>query len=105
MSWTRLPALPVDKIHVGCANCSTANQIAYLDWVLTPDCQIRKDGLLYWSGESLDTTRRLRYFENQAAKDPDHDWRLVVFSALHGETYQRHGEGLWICVESNKGYA
>ena len=43
--------------------------------------------------------------ENAALKDPDHDWRIQMVGPLHGETYQRHDAGKWVCVESNKGFA
>lgn len=42
--------------------------------------------------------------EVEAAKDPDHDWRAVLFGPLHGETYQRQ-DGRWLLVEKNEGFA
>ncbi len=43
--------------------------------------------------------------ENAAKADPDHDWRVTMFGPLHGETYQRHGDGEWNLVEKNEGFA
>lgn len=43
--------------------------------------------------------------EAAAAADPDHDWRIVLDGPMHGETYQRQGEGRWVLVESNDGFA
>ncbi len=43
--------------------------------------------------------------EALAAIDPDHDWRIVLFAPLHGEVFQRHGEGEWNLVEKNQGFA
>lgn len=40
-----------------------------------------------------------------AKLDPDHDWRVQFDGPLHGETYQRQGDGLWVMVESNQGFA
>jgi hypothetical protein len=40
-----------------------------------------------------------------AKADPDHDWRISFHGPLHGETYQRQGEGKWIMIESNEGFA
>lgn len=40
-----------------------------------------------------------------AKLDPDHDWQVCFVGPLHGETYQRQGDGLWIMVESNIGFA
>lgn len=43
--------------------------------------------------------------ENAALADPEHDWRITLFSPLHGETYQRQGDGQWMLVEKNEGFA
>jgi len=43
--------------------------------------------------------------EAAAAADPDHDWRIVMDGPMHGETYQRQGEGRWVLVEANGGFA
>ena len=43
--------------------------------------------------------------EAMAKLDPDHDWRIVKYGPLHGETYQRHGDDAWVCIESNMGFA
>jgi hypothetical protein len=43
--------------------------------------------------------------ENLAAADPDHDWRIQIEGPLSGRTYQRQGEGNWVLVEQNVGFA
>lgn len=43
--------------------------------------------------------------ERLAVADPDHDWRIVLDGPIDGETYQRQGEGRWVLVESNDGFA
>ena len=43
--------------------------------------------------------------EALALAKPDADWRATFFGPLHGETYQRQGEGLWVLVEKNEGFA
>ena len=40
-----------------------------------------------------------------APMDPDHDWRIVKFGPMHGETFQRQVENNWVCIESNEGFA
>ncbi len=40
-----------------------------------------------------------------AVADPDHDWRIILHGPLHGETYQRQGVGVWLCIERNEGFA
>lgn len=43
--------------------------------------------------------------EELAAADPDHDWQISLHGPLHGETYQRQGVGVWVCIERNEGFA
>ncbi len=42
--------------------------------------------------------------EALAAADPDHDWRIQLEGPLRGATYQRHGAGEWVLIESNRGF-
>lgn len=42
--------------------------------------------------------------ERVAKRDPDHDWRIVLYGPLHGEVYQRQ-DGEWLLVEKNEGFA
>jgi hypothetical protein len=43
--------------------------------------------------------------EKLAAADPDHDWRIQLDGPMSGRTYQRQGEGKWVLVEQNEGFA
>lgn len=43
--------------------------------------------------------------EEMAKLDPDHDWQITMHGPLHGETYQRQGDGVWLCIERNEGFA
>ena len=43
--------------------------------------------------------------ENEALKDPDHDWRVVLDGPLRGRTFQRHDVGKWVLVSENDGFA
>lgn len=52
--------------------------------------------------ETLMTVAQL---EEMALLEPEHDWRIIKHGPLHGETFQRQGEGRWVCVESNDGFA
>ncbi len=74
------------------------------------DARITKDGETIYEepyGEKSygKRFRRLRSFERLARKDPDHDWRLILLAPLRGRVYQRHGDGLWVLVESTQGFA
>ena len=44
-------------------------------------------------------------YEDVAAGDPDHDWRLFVNGPLSDYTYQRQGEGEWVLVKQGQGFA
>lgn len=75
------------------------------------DAHLERDGEVLWDenrdGEGLDWGDMMTCAkaEEMAAADPDHDWRIVKHGPLHGETYQRHGKGRWVCVEQNQGFA
>lgn len=43
--------------------------------------------------------------EIAAAEEGEHDWRIMLHGPLHGETYQRQGVGVWLCIERNEGFA
>lgn len=69
---------------------------------------IRRDGQTVANGERWDEGDGFLRFsdaEAMAKDDPDHDWRVVLHGPLHGETYQRQGEGVWLCIERNEGFA
>jgi hypothetical protein len=43
--------------------------------------------------------------EKLAAADPNHDWRIQLEGPLSGRTYQRQGDGNWVLVTQNEGFA
>jgi hypothetical protein len=49
--------------------------------------------------------RICREYEDVAAGDPEHDWRLRIDGPLSDYTYQRQGEALWVLVEQGVGFA
>ena len=48
---------------------------------------------------------RVQDAENEARKDPDHEWTIDMQGPLQGETYKRMGEDNWVLIDSNKGFA
>ena len=68
---------------------------------------VSRDGEQVLDGENPPGDEFLTFAdaEKMAAADPDHDWRVVLHGPLHGETYQRQGEGVWMCIERNEGFA
>lgn len=72
---------------------------------------LTKDGELIYREPSFDMSRgeiwrvwTTQDAENLAAKDPDHDWRIVLYAPLYGRTFQRQ-DGEWVLIEENQGFA
>jgi len=72
------------------------------------EAYVTKDDKQIYDGEQDFQTgkwvKTVKEIEEVAAKDPNHDWRIVKYGPLHGETFQRQ-DGKWICIESNGGFA
>lgn len=68
---------------------------------------VERDGETVWeeSGHEYADCWTVQRAENRAAKQPLHDWRIILHGPMHGETYQRQGKGLWVLVERNQGFA
>lgn len=73
------------------------------------DAYVTKDGVKVYDGEADFHNdlmpKTVGDIEEMAKADPEHDWRIVIYTPLHGETYQRHAPGTWVCIESNMGFA
>lgn len=110
MSWTKLdPILP--KI-MGCLNCGRLIQQAPMDMLIAVgfgEAKVTKNGETVYSElnchEDTEKFWTVQDAENEALKDPDHDWRIILFAPLRGKTFQRHGDGNWVLVEENMGFA
>lgn len=112
-SWVKLPFVGEMKGNP-CLHCPDPKAELHAEAIIAVgfgDAHLERDGEILWdettNGEGLDwgdmmTCARA---ESMAAKDPNHDWRIVLNGPLHGETYQRHGNGKWVCVEQNEGFA
>jgi len=101
----------VSKLHYGCINCSTAALEAPMEMLICTgfgEAYVTKDDKQIYDGEQDFQTgkwvKTVKEIEEVAAKDPNHDWRIVKYGPLHGETFQRQ-DGKWICIESNGGFA
>jgi hypothetical protein len=73
-------------------------------------CELKKNGephtsyfLTIYDGD--EAAKTMQDFEDIAAGDPDHDWRLEVHGPMYGCVYQRHGEAEWVMVEKLDGFA
>ena len=74
------------------------------------DAKLTKNGEIVWQEpfdglHSYDDCMSVGEAEELAKADPDHDWRIVIYGALSGRTYQRHGDMQWVLVEKNLGFA
>jgi hypothetical protein len=112
MSWKKQPQISQNELHVGCATCSTAALKAPMDMFICVGfgfAVLSKNGVTVYDGEEALQQEQepwtVREAEELAKNDPDHDWRIVKHGPLHGETFQRHGPGCWVCIESNQGFA
>lgn len=66
------------------------------------------EGCPYWTKNACPTLAVAasgQEYEDVAAGDPDHDWRLFVHGPLSDYTYQRQGEGQWMLVAQGRGFA
>lgn len=101
---------PLKTVNVSCLCCGGTDLHLSLDTVLCNGFggwQITRDGELFFEDEmdkEWEEFKTLAFIEEQAKNDPDHDWRAVNYTPLHGETYQRQGDK-WVLVEQNEGFA
>lgn len=112
MKWKKEPPLKPKEIYIGCLYCSTACLEAPLNMSIVVgfgDAYVTKDGKKIYNGEkdwkNGKTPKTVDDIEKMAQKDPDHDWRIVKYGPMHGETFQRHRKNKWVCIESNPGFA
>lgn len=67
---------------------------------------VTKDGQEVWSESSADDGYwTLADAEREAAKDPNHDWRVFFFGPLSEAEYQRHGPRNWVLIKKGMGFA
>lgn len=117
MSWTKLPQIK-PTMH-GCFHAPMQQELE-MDEIIAVgfgDAHVEKDGEIVYRGptdcdieqaegdEVLSLYWSVQDAENEALKDPDHDWRIVLYAPLRGRTFQRQGEGKWVLVDENEGFA
>lgn len=71
------------------------------------EAKIYKDGKVIYDGEREENenkVKKLSYFEKKAKQEPG-DWRLVLRAPMWNATWQRQGEGRWVCIETGMGFA
>lgn len=106
MGWTKLPALEKPGLRSGCNICGPQPVTIPMEAQLCVGfgtVTVSKDGVGVWQGDDCDVL--LQRFEDMAALDPDHDWRVTFFQPLAEPEYQRHGSGEWVLVRKGDGFA
>ena len=95
-----------------CAVCQCgAHDTLEMDMVLAVgfgETTVTRDGVSVYSENSVGDSGTYWYAkdaEDEAADDPDHDWRIRYYAPLYEATYQRHGPGHWVLVEKGPGFA
>lgn len=111
MTWTKQP--PIHGTIHGCFLNPTYD-IAPMDMLIAVgfgDARVTRDGETVYSELKLpkDATEDMFWTtqdaENEALKDPDHDWRIVLYAPLYGRIFQRQGDGEWVLIGENEGFA
>lgn len=112
MTWEKMPALtPGDAgLRSGCLTCGPQPCAIPMDATIAVgfgDAGVTKDGVSVWS-EAADPD--VDYWtaqdaEDEALKDPDHDWRIYFYGPLSESEYQRHSAGQWVLVKKGMGFA
>lgn len=103
--WTKLPPLEYGGYRSNCLTGGPQPTELPVSAILAVGfgyVTVSKDGERLWSGDDERVT--LRRFERQAAKDPDHDWRVLFYGPLSEPEYQRQ-DGKWLLVRKGEGFA
>lgn len=77
-----------------------------LDWVVDACfgvAWVKRDGECIYQVDAGEEAKTVAYFEEIAAQDPDHDWRIEYLETTRQLFYQRHGSGGWMLIDQNGG--
>lgn len=111
MTWERLPPLTIKEagFRSGCLNCGPQPTMISLDAHIAVGfgyAGVTKDGAEVWSESNIDEDPwTVADAERAAAKDPDHDWRILFHGPLSEAEYQRHEANNWVLVRKGLGFA
>lgn len=110
MNWEKKPGLAAGGFQSNCLSGGPQPLALPLEAELSVgfgSCTVMKDETCLYQEQpgANDDPPRLQQFEDLAKADPDHDWQVNFHGAMSEETYQRHGDGLWVLVEKGIGFA
>jgi len=97
MSWKKMPPIEAGRCLPMAKHIAVGFGAAY----------VTRDGVTVWQeprGEINDcwTVQRA---EEEAMKDPDHDWRIHLVAALYEGHFQRQSPGEWVLYQRGEGFA
>ena len=112
-TWEKLPALTPEQagFRSGCLTCGPQPIAINMDSTIAVgfgDAGITRDGTHVWSEAANHPDCELwtaQDAEDEALKDPDHDWRIYFHGPLSDAVYQRHSAGQWVLVQKGLGFA
>lgn len=97
-----------EDIHQGCLCCPTVERIAPANMVVAVGfgiAQVVCDNLVVYDERDSEVDWTVEDAEKAALQKPNSDWRIIMEAPLRGREYQRRGEGVWVLIRSNKGFA
>ena len=108
MSWTKLPAI---EGRIACLTCGCGAHDQFdMESIIAVgfgSAGVTKDGIGVWDEQEAKNEQywQGKDAEAEAAKDPDHDWRIYMNAPLYEAEYQRHGANHWVLVKKGDGFA
>lgn len=112
MSWSKLPALTEMEagLRSGCLNCGPQPvTLPMTAWIAVGFgfAGVTRDGAAVYSEGGIPDSEdwTAQDAEDEALKDPDHDWRIVYHGPLSEAEYQRHAAGEWVLISKGMGFA
>lgn len=111
MSWTKLK--PIKGGFGGCLNCGYQYDVAPLDMIIAVGfgtAIVTKNGMVIYNEldechDNWDNAWTVTKAEEEALRDPDNDWRIVLEAPLSMRVYQRHEKNTWVLVKKGMGFA
>lgn len=102
---------PIKGGHGGCLNCGYVYDVAPMDMIIAVGfgfAAVTKNGKTVYDENRIGDEEgywTVQKAEEEAAQDPNNDWRIIMDAPLSGRTYQRQGDMQWVLIEKNMGFA
>jgi hypothetical protein len=109
MSFTKLE--PIKGGHGGCLCCGYQHDVLPLDALIAVGfgyAAVTKNGEDVYNENDVESNSwfwTCERAEEEAAKDPENDWRIHLVAPLSERHYQRQGDNHWVLYEKGLGFA